>query len=798
MWRLSTNRVCGSLDAAIQPRSIASAARGLKHGGKPCSRQRDTASDNIQNAMPDHMPTASTVHVHPPRRPARLGIARRFAGAVRRILPYAFCAIAFTLPALVCGAEQDAQWKAVIAEHPATPPYLIAVDKSRQELAFFERRSPLKLSRRFACTTGQAVGDKILEGDLKTPEGIYFVGYRIGSGLDFIKYGHEAYTLNYPNPVDRLRKKTGYGIWIHGRGEPLVPLQTEGCVSMNNSDLALLNKVLVPGAPVALTGSFVYEPKVGPEDEKTCLLLRDKVEAWARAWSDRSRDYFSFYDKEAYSIAQGEPFSAFQGQKERLFKMLPWIRTTVRDVQVLRGPDYWVTWFYQDYQAPNLSTKGVRRLYWGKNAKGEFRILGMEWHPGLNTSTLLASADPLLPPLEAQGPFWPEELPGLNEKRAVLTAEAPAQSGQASAAIPPAAAQEAPGAGAQTTSQAVGQTTGQATTQPAPADETGPLLAQAAAPKNTRAADHVESPAHGSMARPSPEAVRIGRELNRQARESETSGATSGAASDAAFDAARRADKTAATGPAGGSHPAFNLPPPLPAQGIGSPEQPLVVSAAPVPPVLAAPASGAAAPGKDAAAPEATEPPAPLSQKQPQQESQARVQAQPLEEPRTQAQAAPETPPAEPAPLVDGHKGAEWLGQDAGPAPTPSPAAATATPEFMSAWVEEWRAAWQAGDVDLYMAFYAPSAKQGSRSGAAAIRKHKERIWAGAAPDTVALADVSVSIKGDTATAVMRQTYRDNRGKGDHGRKKLTFRNINGVWLITQEDWSPLPDEAGN
>ena len=736
--------------------------------------------------MPDRMPTASAIHVYPPRRPPSLQkSARAFAGTFHSLVLLSLC-IVFFMPSAAPGAETGSPWQARIAEHPAIPPYLIAVDKSRQELAFFERRSPLKLSRRFACTTGQAVGDKTLQGDLKTPEGIYFVGYRIGSGLDFIKYGHEAYTLNYPNPVDRLRKKTGYGIWIHGRGEPLVPLQTEGCVSMNNDDLALLGKVLVPGAPVALTGSYVYEPSVGPEDEATFILLRDKVEAWAKAWSDRSSDYFAFYDKEAYGIAQGESFAAFKAQKDRLFKMLPWIRTSVRDIQVLRGPDYWVTWFYQDYQAPNLSTRGVRRLYWGRNDKGEFKILGMEWHPGLSTSTLLASADSLLPPLEQPGPVWPGGLPDMTgESGELLVAARASQRAAVFSQEPaPSSAVADPGAGVDPAASATASTTDSASpaatlsSDGASLDD-APLLAQADIQQGQQQglqqgfADHVESSARGNretMARPSPEAVRIGRELNRQANGAEL------------LDALRRQTDAARMGPSAksaSSRPALNLPPPLPSQGIGD-----AADLSPVTAQVAAPAP--------VAAPVRPEP--------------VHVTPDPVQpEPSRPAPSRPETA----APSPD-HAGADWLAGQAGPSPVqtdpvqtarPLPEtdrAVAASPEFIASWVENWREAWQAGDLDLYVAFYAPKAKQGSRGSAASIRKQKERLWAGAAPASVELTDVSVTVQGKTATAVMRQTYRDTRGKGDFGQKTLTFQNINGVWLITQEDWSPLPDEAGH
>lgn len=711
-----------------------------------------------------------------------------------RVLFHSACRLAalslFLLPCLCLAAENSspAPWKAVITEHPAIPPYLIAVDKSRQELAFFERRSPLRLSRLFACTTGQAIGDKRTEGDMKTPEGIYFVGYRIGTGLDFIKYGYEAYTLNYPNPIDRLRKKTGYGIWIHGRGEPLVPLQTEGCVSMNNEDLALLGKTLVPGTPVALADSFVHSPEAQKEKAAICLLLKDKVEAWAKAWSARSRGYFDFYDKNAYSLAQGEAFSAFQAQKERLFKALPWIRTTVRDIQVLQGPDYWVTWFYQDYQAPNLSTRGVRRLYWAPDGTGDFKILGMEWHPGLNT-TLIASADPLLPSLESPSPVWPQGL----------------QAAQASAPPQPVTEQplvasaEADPLGA-TAPVLVAESAGQpalpapAAAPPSPAAPS-PSVKEDAPPAFS---DHVENPERGAMARPSPKAFEVARKM-RKSQE----GAPA-ASSEVAISAAS-SDPAPASMPKG--HPALGLPPALPTQGLaGSP----VIDDATGRPASALlsqtvehlpeqPVSTPSSPPKTPSPPEmaSTSEIAPLPETAPPADVE-RSGAPWLSPPSEDGSVSLPEPTPDSAP----HPASLQAAAPEPPSSPPEPAAPEALADSekplrdLPALVEKWRSAWESGDLDAYMKFYAPRARQGSRGNASAIRSHKERLWPQAAPASVVLMEITVSRKGPGLTAAMRQEYTDSRGKGDRGIKTLTFENINGVWLITQEDWSSLPDEA--
>jgi len=307
------------------------------------------------------------------------------------------------LPVSAAGLEKNtanegasAGWQARLVGNEASPPRLIAVAKRQQALLLFEHNSPLKLAGTFVCTTGQAVGDKTVEGDLKTPEGVYFVVNRIGEGLDYEKYGNEAYTLNYPNPVDRLRRKTGYGIWVHGRGVPISPNLTEGCIALNNTDLTLLGKDLAPGAPVALAEAVSYEPEPNPADQATINELFTKTQGWARAWAAKSSTFFTYYDAKAYGIAQGESFAAFRQQKERVFKNVSFIDIKISNLQALPGPGYWVTWFQQDYRASNLSAKGVRRLYWQKDEKGELRIVGMEWAPRLSGTLTAGLNSPIV------------------------------------------------------------------------------------------------------------------------------------------------------------------------------------------------------------------------------------------------------------------------------------------------------------------------------------------------------------------------------------------------------------------
>lgn len=270
-------------------------------------------------------------------------------------------------------------WHTPLPGFTQSPEHFIVVDKEEQILHLVERHSPPTIVASFPCTTGQRPGDKLVEGDQKTPEGVYFIERIIRGGLDREMYGGLAYTLNYPNPVDRLRGKTGYGIWLHSKGRDIVPMETQGCIALNLADIATLEPNYARGGiAVAVAHDVLTDSPQADEQAQEAVRLTHE---WVQAWASRSPDMFDFYDPAAYSVAQGSAFSAFRGQKERLFRTLPWIHTFAADIRVLNGPGYWVTWFDQYYRAPNMTVEGVRRLYWQQGPDGRLKIVGMEWKP---------------------------------------------------------------------------------------------------------------------------------------------------------------------------------------------------------------------------------------------------------------------------------------------------------------------------------------------------------------------------------------------------------------------------------
>jgi len=126
-----------------------------------------------------------------------------------------------------------------------------------------DRKGQPAAIRQFGCIHGRVEGDKQKEGDLKTPEGVYFITHKITQKLDFMEYGPHAVNLNYPNPADRLRGKTGSGIWLHSKGQPIEGITTRGCLAIDQHEIREIVHQLKPGTPVIVAENLAGLPFYG-------------------------------------------------------------------------------------------------------------------------------------------------------------------------------------------------------------------------------------------------------------------------------------------------------------------------------------------------------------------------------------------------------------------------------------------------------------------------------------------------------------------------------------------------------
>lgn len=129
--------------------------------------------------------------------------------------------------------------------------------------------------------------DKQVEGDGRTPLGVYRVQTRRSSQDLPAFYGYGALTLNYPNALDRIEGRTGSGIWIHGSPPEQyarAPRASEGCVVAANLDMQrLYNHPMAVNMPVVIAERLEWVPAAqalepkgkAPVESSHALLLRD-------------------------------------------------------------------------------------------------------------------------------------------------------------------------------------------------------------------------------------------------------------------------------------------------------------------------------------------------------------------------------------------------------------------------------------------------------------------------------------------------------------------------------------------
>ena len=138
------------------------------------------------------------------------------------------------------------------------PLHLILVEKATQELRLFRFDGAYELVRTYSCGTGENPGRKEKENDEKTPEGIYF-NTRAYRDTKVTLFGDRAFELNYPNPYDKLEGNSGHGIYIHGSNRAVDPYSTNGCVALNNADLADLDsRVNMKETPIIIGNTLPY------------------------------------------------------------------------------------------------------------------------------------------------------------------------------------------------------------------------------------------------------------------------------------------------------------------------------------------------------------------------------------------------------------------------------------------------------------------------------------------------------------------------------------------------------------
>lgn len=201
---------------------------------------------------------------------------------------------------------------------------------------------------------------------MRTPLGIYFVTSNLDpkSLKDF--YGSGALPINYPNPLDVKRGKTGSGIWLHGTPPAQfsrAPLATDGCVVLANPDLErIIRTVEVRSTPVVIAQSLQW---VAPHSVKAdSKSFEDALHNWHKAksggdLSTLSSLYTSDFNSYGKTLADWTALQRTEVEKMRGRSV------QLKDLSYLRWTDSADTMVVTFGEVPSGSLTGpTRRQYW--------------------------------------------------------------------------------------------------------------------------------------------------------------------------------------------------------------------------------------------------------------------------------------------------------------------------------------------------------------------------------------------------------------------------------------------------
>lgn len=242
--------------------------------------------------------------------------------------------------------------------------YVILTDKKSKKLSLYEKKNDdFIILSQDDVILGENPGDKLLEGDKKTPIGAYELTLK-RSNLDQF-YGPFALVTSYPNTFDKSLNKNGYGIWIHGM--PLSgkrELYTQGCIALNNEKLKELDKKININEAVLLT-SYEKLEKVKKEDIASILSF---IYKWKEAWKISDiKTYLSFYSKE-FKKKDGSDINEFKAYKTRVFNKNESKKIEFKDINISPYPNSLNKKMYrvsmaEKYTSPTVNFKGKKELY---------------------------------------------------------------------------------------------------------------------------------------------------------------------------------------------------------------------------------------------------------------------------------------------------------------------------------------------------------------------------------------------------------------------------------------------------
>ncbi len=257
--------------------------------------------------------------------------------------------------------------------------HALIVDARRSRVYLYENRNgDIRYVSDYYFSQGKLGVNKVKEGDMRTPVGVYYISGRLsGAKLpDF--YGKGALPLDYPNSWDKLNGRSGSGIWIHGVPPETfsrAPLSTDGCVVVSNDDLQKLSRIVEVGKTPILIGDQVefVKPSVRENDRK---LADSLLEAWRRDAERRDSDQLRTHYSARFKSINDEKADAWI-TRQQFLPGAKRVHVALQDTSHFRQPsqeDIIISTFTQQTAVGKFHHTVRLRQYWAREGN-EWKIV---------------------------------------------------------------------------------------------------------------------------------------------------------------------------------------------------------------------------------------------------------------------------------------------------------------------------------------------------------------------------------------------------------------------------------------
>jgi murein L,D-transpeptidase YafK len=277
-------------------------------------------------------------------------------------------------------ADQNVGMPAGLLFENLGKPFLFWAELESGRLHLLERINPGKYIKRksLPISIGKKGMGKQVEGDKKTPIGVYQMTSFLGDDQLDDFYGSGAYPVNFPNVWDRMSSRTGHGIWLHGlpKGVSSRPLlDSDGCVVIDNESIEQMDAFITAGESLlVLAKSLTW---LAPGEEQSGTDVVEAIERWRTSWqANDTRAYLSNYHQDFTDTKRN--LAQWKAYKTRVNKAKEFIRVDLSELSVIDYPgeeNLVAVRFYQQYQSSNFNWEGWKHLLWRRDDQGQWRIL---------------------------------------------------------------------------------------------------------------------------------------------------------------------------------------------------------------------------------------------------------------------------------------------------------------------------------------------------------------------------------------------------------------------------------------